>query len=365
MLSVDRLETIEALRSLEHEWTALLRRYAGQSLFLTNEFVTTWWEHFGEGKQLRVLVVRDGSEVVGIAPLMISRQSYCGLPVRMLGFLANRHTSRSDFIIPERGPEVMAALAAEMRRSAKDWDVLRLVHVPRESATLSLLAESLDAEGLKLFPVEPSRQLCRLAIQGTWEQHVRKQSKAFRDNIRNYRNRFKKTQGAAITRHGRPEEVAPCMARFFALENVSWKSNDDEVAFDDNDRRFYTVLAERMALQGGCDIRFVMVGDRDVGGFLSLVWGDVHYFLLNYFDASERHLCPERQLLAEVLEDRWSRPDLKWVDFNGDTAFIRSWAPEHQQFDVLSACHGRLYSSAISGLKRLKRLLVPSGGVSA
>ena len=53
---------------LAEEWNDLLHRSAADILFLTLEYQRTWWHILGEG-EVSILAVRDGGELVGVAPL--------------------------------------------------------------------------------------------------------------------------------------------------------------------------------------------------------------------------------------------------------------------------------------------------------
>src|SRR5437867_3863902 len=58
-----RVETITDSRTfmeLEPAWTALLEEARVSHPFATHAWVRTWWECFGDGKELHVLVVKAG-----------------------------------------------------------------------------------------------------------------------------------------------------------------------------------------------------------------------------------------------------------------------------------------------------------------
>ena len=68
--SVEHVSDIAGLRRLRPEWNGLLCRSPASSVFLTWEWIATWWEHFGREGDLLILAVRDESgRLVGLAPL--------------------------------------------------------------------------------------------------------------------------------------------------------------------------------------------------------------------------------------------------------------------------------------------------------
>src|SRR5258706_16474546 len=71
-----RIETIAdaaGFRALRDEWTRLLERSASDCIFLTWEWLHTWWEHFGTSRGLALIAVRQGDDLIGLAPLWFKR----------------------------------------------------------------------------------------------------------------------------------------------------------------------------------------------------------------------------------------------------------------------------------------------------
>lgn len=73
MLSIEEITDFQSLLSLEKEWNEVLHHSDSNSVFLTFEWVTTWWKHFGQDKELFIQLVQDGGKIIGIVPCMIRR----------------------------------------------------------------------------------------------------------------------------------------------------------------------------------------------------------------------------------------------------------------------------------------------------
>jgi len=70
-LQVARLQSTREFRELEPEWNELLRASPANTLFLTWEWISTWWNVYGHEHRLHVLTAREPSgRLVGLAPLM-------------------------------------------------------------------------------------------------------------------------------------------------------------------------------------------------------------------------------------------------------------------------------------------------------
>jgi CelD/BcsL family acetyltransferase involved in cellulose biosynthesis len=87
---VEVVSDYAALLKLRSQWDELMEQAGIDHPFLSHEWVCTWWECFGAGKRLHVLLVKAGEKVVAIAPLMRSRK-------RMYGVWDAGATSRDEF----------------------------------------------------------------------------------------------------------------------------------------------------------------------------------------------------------------------------------------------------------------------------
>ena len=67
-LSVYSYHDAGGFDTLAEEWNGLLVRSAADTIFLTLEYQHIWWQNLGQG-ELLILAVRDGEELVAIAPL--------------------------------------------------------------------------------------------------------------------------------------------------------------------------------------------------------------------------------------------------------------------------------------------------------
>src|ERR1051326_581755 len=84
-LQVRVVEREEEFRLLATEWNLLLARSAANTIFLTWEWLYSWWQHFGSGSQLAIILIERGNKLLGIAPLFQGQGRALGvLPIRYL-----------------------------------------------------------------------------------------------------------------------------------------------------------------------------------------------------------------------------------------------------------------------------------------
>ena len=67
---IERIESLEDFQRLATDWNVLLSQSRSDCLFLTWEWLYTWWKHLSENRRLFLLRVNSGNELVALAPLV-------------------------------------------------------------------------------------------------------------------------------------------------------------------------------------------------------------------------------------------------------------------------------------------------------
>ena len=149
---VERIETSEALEDIREEWNDLLRTSWSDCLFLTWEWLHTWWRHCADGQRLAVHTVRYGRDLRGIAPLMVGSTRSCpGVAAESMQFLGGGHVGSDylDVIVrPARRAQTLAALAESLHASRR---VVDLAQLRLDSSSASDLAQRLEARGFRVL----------------------------------------------------------------------------------------------------------------------------------------------------------------------------------------------------------------------
>lgn len=140
----------EQFRNSREEWTKLLEHSASDKLFMSWEWLFTWWDVFSETEtmQLKLIVAYDfNGKLVGIAPLYTSIvYTKKFFKTRRLQFIGNcwrgqktMRTELQDFITDSScALEVILAIYRYINNSP-DWDELVLSDLDISSDTYRLL----------------------------------------------------------------------------------------------------------------------------------------------------------------------------------------------------------------------------------
>jgi CelD/BcsL family acetyltransferase involved in cellulose biosynthesis len=327
---VETVSSLEALQALEPVWNRLLDEAGIEHPFLAHEWVVTWWECFGAGRSLRVLLVKDSTGPVAIAPLMLTRTRLYGLPVRQLQLIANVHAQRADFIVPARGEGAYRAIWEHLVRQRGWWDVMVLPQLPAGSRTLERLPRLAAAAGHGWGAWTAARSP-RVVLAGSWECYERGLPRKHRSNLRNRFKRLGALGEVALEVVGRGPGLEQALHDGFVLEGAAWKGQaGTAIASRPELRRFYTRLAKRAAERGWLQLQFLKVASRRVAFGYALRFKDTLYLLKPGYDPAYSAYAPSSLLIALVLRAAFAEGLASYDLLGDDDAWKHVWTDDVQ-----------------------------------
>jgi CelD/BcsL family acetyltransferase involved in cellulose biosynthesis len=354
----------EEFLALEPIWDRVLddARRPHPHPFLEFQWARDWWECFGHGNSLHILVVWLGEEPVAIAPLMLSRVRVQGIPVHRLGFLYNSHVPRADFLIGKY-PELAYRAIWRYLRENRCWDILQLCQLPDTSATLPAISRLAESDGFGTGTWD-SGASPSVDTSGSWLDYFNSLPAKHRSNLRNRLKRI--AQLGEIEREVvcTPSRLEGALEDGFRIEASAWKgSAGTAIACVSDLRRFYSVFARHAAERGWLRLNFLRAGDRRVAFDYSLVYHNRTFLLKLGYDPELSAYSPSQLLLSMALQDAFEQGHEEY-DFLGEFVdWKRSWARESTShrwlFVTRPGIKGRLFHfakfRAIPLLKSLSR----------
>lgn len=186
----------EGLEKLQSPWAELLEKIDSASPFLLWEWGAAWWQVFAQkDDKLAVVVAYKDCQIVAIAPFVIRKRSWYGLPRKQLIFLGEGNADRSDIIVHEPNAQLFEELFGFIKKNLK-WDIMYLREVPQESHFLQWI----QSNKIKAYFEQDS--LCpylSYPIGVTKESFEKSLSRNMRGELRNLRNRLMKMGGVKFS----------------------------------------------------------------------------------------------------------------------------------------------------------------------
>lgn len=229
----------EELASLHAEWAELLARVPEPVPCLHPTWHRVWLEEFQAGRELLLLSVRDGDELLGVAPLLREDDH--------LSFVG--HYSICDYmdfvVASERSSDVFSALLDFLLQES--WSELELRGLREGSPTLAELIPRAQAAGYAVQQ-EVEAVAPRVELPASWEEYQASLGKKDRHELRRKLRRLQAAGELELRCYTTPEEVEEHLP---LLLRLMVESRSDKAAFmSEQMGRFFHRLAPALAREG-------------------------------------------------------------------------------------------------------------------
>ncbi|MBN2010338.1 GNAT family N-acetyltransferase [candidate division KSB1 bacterium] len=264
MITIEKITNFDDA-NLKHMWTELLAECQAPHIFLTYEWLSTWWESYGVGKELAILVAKNGETIVAIAPLMIVHQRFS--PVKTIEFVGTGFSDYHDFIIREAHEEVLSAIFDYL--DSIGAHAIRLRHIPEWSANLPVIRKVLNERYDAANVSDQEIVECPyIQFTGDWESYFNSLPQKFRADVRRRIRRIEENGELKYIRvTGNDENITKYLEQVFDLHQKNWESRNFRCFFsfaNSRNREFVKKITERFADKNWYTLLLLIFDDQIV-----------------------------------------------------------------------------------------------------
>ena len=305
--------------TLRQEWNPLLHDSISDTIFLTWEWQSTWWEHLGEG-QLYLLTMRnDEGWLVGIAPLYLTT-SDDGL--KSLSIVGCRDVSDYLDLIAASGQEekVYSALLDWLESNeAPAWDQVDLCNIPATSPTHSLLAEMAAARGYQV-QTEVEDVCPIIPLPSTWDEYLNSLDGKQRHELRRKIRRAERSCQINWYIVNEQQNLAAEMDAFIELHEKSAVDKDEFM--DAQMKGFFHAAAQVLQKAGWLQLALIEVNGEKAASMLNFDYQDSILVYNSWYDPQKyAWLSPGIVLLAYCIQRAIESGRAKFDFLRGDEEY--------------------------------------------
>lgn len=244
-LSVRVCRTWTELEQFRGDWNSLLRANPVSSIFQTPEWLASWWQTYGQNKDLFALVFANSADaVVGIVSLYADKIRFFGMSVttlRMVG-AGSGDSDGLDFITaPEYASDCVKAFIAWLTGQNK-WHVCALETLPQHSQVAACLLREAEEAGMSVDSTLTPNFI--IDLPSAWPQYVSSLDSSFRPLLTRYPKRLQSRFTVKFSRCEDVEDLKAHLQTLFDLHQMRWTGRGEAGAFAGNERRdFYSRMA--------------------------------------------------------------------------------------------------------------------------
>jgi len=240
-IEIRHIRTIEEFESLHEQWDKLLTESSKQTVFLTWEWLTAWWKHYQDDRELWLITAWVENKLLGVAPLMKTKMKKYGLRYRLLHSLGAPNTDESDFFTCGNTEEILRAICDYLQDQRSQWDAIEINEFNLESPTAEYIKNYFAAKGFAIRP--KTNYHYHIPITETWDVYWKKLSKNLRHNIE---RRLRRVQENRQVSFQVIEGRDLTWDNFEAIFHVNTKGNYPEKYNSEKERGLQRELMERM-----------------------------------------------------------------------------------------------------------------------
>jgi len=213
-LNVTILEEIKEFAALEEQWEELYRSCPAATPFQSWAWLYSWWEHFEEGYELRVVAVRSGSLLVGVLPLMLQRR----FGVKRLLFIGTGETDYLDLLVREGWEREVTEAGVRSLRQLGHWQVADLQELRPEALAWGLFS-GWEGPRIRRWQIN-----CPIIGAKPWDEVLARLSKNLRSTARRAVRRAEKD---GVRRElVEAEDAEEAAHRLVALHREAWRGRE-------------------------------------------------------------------------------------------------------------------------------------------
>ena len=269
------------LSASEAQWDALAQR--SENIFATQEWLSTWWRHFGASHESLVALER-GIDGLPIAALPLYRSSRG--PLRVLRFIGG---GPSDQLGPVCAPADEVRAASSLRRyasSVPDWDLLLAEYLPGRRNWAHLLGGTETRR-----ESSPTMSLTGL----TWDGYLASRSSNFRQQVRRRERNLARGHDLSFRLADDPDRLHADLDTLFRLHRARW-NGDGSGALNGSRAAFHREFAALALERGWLRLWFLELDGRPAAA-----WYGFRFAGVESFYQSGRDPALERESVGFVL----------------------------------------------------------------
>lgn len=323
-MNISVISTHKEFLELEEDWKNIFDQSGTKNIFVSWEWCSLWWKHYGRNQELLILAVKDEDEIIGIAPLMVSKGDPLTLWKPKVNFLGGNLADYIDFLILRNNKEVIKTIIYYLINLA-DWGVIDFKRIPEYSPNLIPIKECIFSlyyrSVIKISSISPV-----VKIQGSWDDYYRSLNKGLRQDIRTAYNKFKLLGEVSYEDYTENPGKA-LLDVFFGMHKKRQTCKLGQSPFEaQTTRDFFYDLAAIFTKLRWADISALKINERIFSVVFALRYKEIFYYWIPVFDPESSKYSPGKIHIHALLKRAFDQQFKEFDLMRGDEAYKYKWS---------------------------------------
>lgn len=348
LLTVERVGAPAAFEALRQEWSELLKASDSDCVFLTWEWLYTWWKHLSDGRSLCILIVRRDDELTALAPLAVRpRRLSRAHPFPVIEFLGSGFVG-SDYLdlIVRKGSETEACQALTSYL-ANSQILLKWTNVKRGESAAAGVVAALCPKGWTF--AEAQTNTCPfIPLAGTtWDSYLASLGAEHRYNFNRKWRRINRDYNVRFEQAATEEQCREAIDLLIGQHNTRWSARGGSDAFHTDEIVAFHREWTQLALKCGWLRLYVLrLNDRPAACLYGMFYRGTFYFYQSSFDAAYQQYSVGLIAMGLAIQTAIAEGAKEYDLLHGTEAYKSHWSRQSRDLARLEAfppsCVGRL-----------------------
>jgi len=329
---------VNDFQSLESEWNTLLKKNTvDNNIFLTWEWQSIWWSHFGEKRKLLLLLIEDRNKILAIAPLMLSEYRLRGpLHIKKIEFIGAHHSDYHNFILSKKKTECLKLFVNYLNEEIADWDWIELTEICDNTVTVDLLETLFPQVQSKLKMKKSFCNVCPyISLPDSVDLLIAGFRRNLRRNLKKSLKRIKKDHKVDFMSYDEAGfSVEEAMKLFINLHKKRWGETSLLGSLESEGekfRDFHIDVAKRFSENGWLGLYFLLVDNEPVCAIYGFEYGQKMYDYLKGFDPDYYNYSVGNLTLNFLLEELINKGFRELDLMRGSEEYKTRWTDDYRQ----------------------------------
>lgn len=340
-----KVTEVDDFESIRNVWDQILKENRfGNNVFLTVDWLSTWWKHFGAQRKLLLLKVEEDNKILGIAPLMLSKYKLASFgSIKKIEFLGARHSDYNNFIVSKKENEFMRYILDYLTEE-EDWDWIELKEIPEN---INYSKQLFMAPSLNLETKERVCNLCPyVALPNTFDSLRKSFGRNLRQNLNRYVRKIQENHTVDLKRFDEAGfSVKEAMNIFIGLHELKWKSEGQPGAFaEETFRNFHKDVAEVFAGNNWLGIYFLRIDGEPVAAQYTFEYDKKMYYYLAGFLPKYSEFSVGNLIIMFLLRECIAKGFTEYDMTRGDEPYKKQWTNNYRRNFEVRLVHKKIIS---------------------
>jgi len=327
-MKINCISSEEEFLSLKDKWNNLLEKVSNNTIFLTWEWLFSWWKFYNDGQNLLILIAKDEEQnLIAIAPLMISKKKVSpGLSLKTIQFIGTGKGGSDylDFIIIDgREEEFLNLFFNYLKEHSFIWDLIELSDIREDAYTLKIIEMIVKKIGFRLQKRQKST--CPyISLPKEWELYLQSLSKKMSKNVTYQTRRLVKNYQTEFEVCRDVNKLEEIIEKFLEQHTRRFQPEPRWV-------NFIKEITNRFFEKGWLKLNCLRINEEIVAVLFNFVYSEKEYYFQSGFNPKWSKFSVGTVLIGFSIKDAISN-GLKEFDFlKGGEKYKYNWTSNERK----------------------------------